>query len=383
MRDDRNSMSNTSLNTQDKVSAIPAQQEPADISGAISLLRDCVGGTRGERLLIVREPESAGYYDDQAPKLTAAAGRTLGMKVYTTESDSFLNNREEKAILIDSLRGFDHIVFFSRVGDQIRFTASDKMPSSTMCYTLNANSLNSNFGTACHHGMSEIKAAIDVAFEQAENIRVTCPRGTDYSGKPDWNNQQAVEVSLKRFPLLVPRPVPARGFSGKVALSRFLIGTGNKVYHPYHLPLPNDVLACVENNHITHFEGDSADVKRTEDHYRNVSEQLEIEPWYVDSWHSGIHPGCHFEADAHDDILRWSGTAFGNPRILHFHTCGQYAPGEISWNILDPTVYLDGVAVWEAGNLHVERIAGGSEILARHSKLATLFANPENQIGLT
>jgi len=357
-------------------------QQPSDIDGAISLLRDCVGGNAGERLLIVSEPECNGFYDDQAPKLTAAAGRALGMKVYLTESESFISNDDDKAILIDSLRGFDHIVFFSRVGDQIRFDTSTNLPSTTMCYTLSGGSLNSNFGTACHHGMCEIKAAIDVAFENAENIRVTCPRGTDYQGKPRWSGLQPVEVSLKRFPLLVPRPVPSIGFSGRIALSRFLIGSGNRHYEPYHLDLPNDVIACVEDNHITHFEGDSTDVKRVENHYLSVSEQLGIEPWYVDSWHAGIHPGCQFETDAQADILRWSGTAFGNPRILHFHTCGQYAPGEVSWNVLDPTIYLDGVAVWDKGRLYANRIAGGTEILSRHPKLAALFANPEYKIGL-
>lgn len=361
--------------------AVLSSEPPDDFAGAISLLRDCVGGVSGERLLIVSEPESNGYYDEQAPKVTAAAGRALGMRVYTTESDSFVNSEDEKAILIDGLRGFDHIIFFSRVGDQIRFTRAEEMPSSTMCYTLNVRSLNSNFGTACHHGMCEIKDAIDRAFEAAEHISVSCPQGTQYSGRPRWHGTP-VEVGLKRFPLLVPRPVPADGLSGRIALSRFLIGTGNRFYDPYYLALPNVVFACIENNRITHFEGDRFEVKRVEDHYKRVAGELDIEPWYVDSWHAGIHPGCHFEADAEADILRWSGTAFGNPRILHFHTCGEYAPGEISWNLLDPTVVLDDVLLWEKGRLHVERLEAGAEILSRHTKLAELFNNPESRIGL-
>ncbi len=361
--------------------AISSMQQPDNLAGAVSLLRDCVGGVSGERLLIVSEPETAGYYDDQAAKLTAAAGRALGMRVYTTESDSFVNSDDEKAILIDGLRGFDHIVFFSRVGDQIRFSSANELPPSTMCYTLNVRSLNSNFGTACHHGMCEIKEAIDRAFEAAEAITVTCPLGTHYSGRPQWT-PSPVEVGLKRFPLLVPRPVPADGFCGRVALSRFLIGTGNRFYEPYYLAMSDVVFACVQNNQITHFEGNRFEVKRVEDHYKKVAEQLEVEPWFVDSWHAGIHPGCHFEADAQSDILRWSGTAFGNPRILHFHTCGEYAPGEISWNLLDPTVTLDGVQLWESGRLHVERLAEGEAILSRHPKLATLFLNPECKVGL-
>jgi len=358
------------------------EKEPSDFTGALSLLRDCVLGQAGQRLLIVSEPENSGYYDDQAPKLTASAGRALGMKVFTTESDSFVNSDDERAILLDSLRGFDHIVFFSRVGDQIRFSDPASMPSSTMCYTLDTQALNSNFGTACHHGMGEIKEAIDQAFEQAEEIKVTCRRGTHYVGRPDFNGASAVEVGLKRFPLLVPRPVPSRGFSGRIALSRFLIGTGNCFYEPYYLALPNDVFAHVEDNLITGYEGTAEDVARVEEHYRCVSEQLGINRHYVDSWHAGIHPGCHFEADAEADIMRWSGTAFGNPRILHFHTCGEYAPGEISWNVLDPTVYLDDVCLWDNGRLHVDRIPQAKGILTAHPNLAALFNNPERMIGL-
>lgn len=356
--------------------------EPSDFSGAMTLLRDCVGGTAGQRLLIVSEPNSSDYYDVQSPKLTATAGRVLGMKVYETEFESFDNNNNGIAILLETLSGFDHVVFFSRVGDQVRFSTKAGMPSSTMCYTLNHEALNSKFGTACHYGMGEIKKSIDDAFASASHIRVTCPRGTDYSGHPDWGVELPTEVSLKRFPLLVPRPIPAKGFCGRIVLSRFLIGTGSHFYEPYYLALSTDVFACVKDNKITHFEGDATDVKRVEDHYRHVSELYSIEPWYVDSWHAGIHPGCHFDANAEADILRWSGTAFGNPRILHFHTCGEYAPGEISWNILDPTIYIDDVPVWEDGQLYPDRLSNGNSVLEHHPDLAMLFKNPFRNVGL-
>ncbi len=352
-----------------------------EFNGALKLLRDCVCAQSGERLLIVSEPEDSAFYDAVAPKMVAKAGRELGLTVYEMQSRASIQNESDKAILLDSLRGFDHIVFFSRVGDQIRFEGQQCMPPATMCYTLNERALQSDFGTACHHGLSEIKTAIDSTFEMAESVRITCPQGTDISGRPVFT-ADPVEVSVKRFPLLVPRPVPAQGMAGRVVLSRFLIGTGSRYYDPYFLALPEKVVAEVENNAITGFEGNSEAVERVRAHYLSVSEQLSIAPWYVDSWHAGIHPGCQFEADAQSDIMRWSSTAFGNPRILHFHTCGEYAPGEISWNILDPTVVVDGVALWEDGQLHPERLDGVASILERHPRLAKLFANPARAIGL-
>jgi len=362
---------------------VKLEQEPDNLAGAITLLRDCVGGCKGQRLLIVSEPANTGYYDDQAPKITAMAGRALGMIVFTTETDSFANSEDARQIILDSLRGFDHIVFFSRIGDQIRFSDASSFPPATMCYTLDSASLNSKFGTACHHGMAEIRHVIDRAFETATEIRVTCPRGTHYVGRPDTSGIKTAEESLKRFPLLVPRPIPAKGFCGRIALSRFLIGTGNCFYEPYYLSLPNDVFAIVEHNAIVDFEGPAGDVERVKAHYRCVSEQLGVAPWYLDSWHAGIHPGCNFESNAESDIMRWSGTAFGNPRILHFHTCGEYAPGEISWNILDPTIELDGIRLWDEGTLHIERLPQAADVLVGHPNLATLFKSPERMIGIS
>lgn len=355
---------------------------PDDFAGAMTLLRDCVRGKPGDRLLIVCE-KSPGFYDSKAPGLVKQAGEVLGMRVFEAQSSSFINNDDEKAAFVNSLTGFDHIVFFSRVGDQIRFAENTNLPSTTMCYTLNSESLNSNFGTACYHGMHEIKEAIDEAISRASEITVTCPRGTNYTGKPRWSSERQTEVSIKRFPLLVPRPIPANGFNGRVVLSRFLLGTGSRYYEPYYLSLPNDVTACIEHNRITHFEGNESDVARVQDHYVIVSKQFCIDPWHVDSWHAGIHPGCRFEADAEADIFRWSGTAFGNPRILHFHTCGNYAPGEICWNILDPTIYLDGIPVWEAGRLYPDRLPHADTLLASHPNLALMFSNPSRNIGLT
>lgn len=349
-------------------------------AGAFNLLSDCVHGAKGERLLIVEEPRGGGYYDDEAPRMAAAAARALGMRVYETQAPAGLSDAE-LAEFVEGLSGFDHVLFFARVGDQLRFSEMRDMPHATMCYALDRGMMESPFGEACHRGMCELKAEIDAAFASAREVRVSCPRGTDYAGHYVGGTGPA-EVTLQRFPMLVPRPVPAGGFTGRVALSRFLVGTGNRFYEPYWLPLDHDVFAILEGNRIAGFEGPREIVDAVRAHYLHVAGRFGIEPWFVHSWHPGIHPGCGFAASASENILRWSGSAFGNPRILHFHTCGIYAPGEISWNVVDPTVTLDGVALWEEGVLHPERLPGGGGFLARHPRLARLFAEPCRAIGM-
>jgi len=351
-------------------------------AGACGLLRDCVKGQPGERLLIVTEPRGAGYYDDHAGQVTAAAARASGLKVYETEAPVALSSSDEIAAFIDVLRGFDHVIFFARIGDQLRFTELAGLPSSTMCYTLDKDMLDSAFGTACYQGLCDVKTFIDDAFQKAKHIRVTCPRGTDYAGNVQWQDNPMPDVSLKRFPMLVPKPVPAQGFSGKVVLSRFLLGTGSHFYEPYSLSLNEDVHAVVENNRLVRFIGSESEVARVNAHHEDIAKRYGVDPWYVHSWHAGIHPGCIFPSDARHNLLRWSGSAFGNPRVLHFHTCGNYAPGEISWTIIDPTIYVDDIAVWENGNLYPERLPDAEHLLDAHSRLRELYQRPLRDIGL-
>ena len=106
-----------------------------------------------------------------------------------------------------------------------------------------------------------------------------------------------------------------------------------------------------------------------------------LDPLTMHSWHAGIHPGCAYTTPAQSSFERWSGSAFGNPRLLHFHTCGHYAPGEISLNVLDPTIRVDGVAIWDAGVLRADLLPGGTEILEQYPCIKAVFDDPARHVG--
>ena len=133
---------------------------------------------------------------------------------------------------------------------------------------------------------------------------------------------------------------------------------------------------------LTGFTGLAADVELANAHYDDIARRFDLDRNAVHSWHAGIHPGCAFADPATKAFRRWGGAAFGNPRILHFHTCGTTPPGEISWNILDPTIRIDGIPVWEDGQLFPERVPGGADILQRYPCAAAVFANPERLVGI-
>ncbi|MDG1857834.1 MAG: hypothetical protein P8I94_01945, partial [Emcibacteraceae bacterium] len=44
-------------------------------------------------------------------------------------------------------------------------------------------------------------------------------------------------------------------------------------------------------------------------------------------------------------------TVFCHPEYIHFHTCGDYAPGEISCTLPGHTIKINGVTLWENGKL--------------------------------
>ena len=189
-------------------------------------------------------------------------------------------------------------------------------------------------------------------------------------------------MNVTRFPKSVFSPLCASGFSGKVVQAGFLVGTGSQYYQPYAIELNAPLTVQIQGNHIAGFEGSAEDIGVAKAHYTRVANRFGIDPYFVHSWHAGIHPGCEFRNPASASFERWTGGAFGNPRLVHVHTCGAYAPGEISLNVLDPTIQIDGALVWENGQLYPERIAGGAKILDTYPDLRAAFEAPAQDCGL-
>lgn len=350
--------------------------------GARNLLLNCAGATRGQRLLIATESPDYGYFDRDAAAIVADTARELGLAVQTVDVGFDPDTPHLCADLLRQIEEADIVVFLARLGDQLRF--SDMPPGKTIVvsFALNADLLGSGFGTGHHAAFLALKAEVNAVLASARIVRLTCPGGTDVTGRPEMDLSPAGDTSVLRFPMSVFTPVPAAGFSGRVALPGFLTGTGSHYYAGYTVEFDGPVHALIEDGRLSGFEGDARDVARARAQYDRVADTLGIDRNMVHSWHAGIHPGCGYPWDIHDSFERWGGAAFGNPRILHFHTCGAYAPGEISWNVIDPTIEIDGVAYWERGVFHADRLPHGREILARYPCAAALFEAPDYAIGL-
>lgn len=348
-----------------------------------NLLSHCAGLRAGARLLIVAESPEFGYYDGITAQRVAEAATARGIETRLVMVPFQEVIREINAGEAALMVAVDCTIFFARLGDQMRFRTLPAGTRAIVCYTLDMAAFCSAYGAAHYHGFQALKHAIDTMVAGARDIHVTCPLGTDFHGRgPAAMGAKGCDVSVKRFPMSVFAPVPAAGFTGRAALAGFLMGTGSRYYQPYGRALQAALFACFDRGRLTHFEGRPDDVALATAHYMDIAGRFDLDAGAVHSWHAGIHPGCAHTLPVHSDYLKWSGAAFGNPRVLHFHTCGAEPPGEISWNIIDPTILIDGVAVWQNGQLDPALVPGGADILARFPCVAASFANPALDIGV-
>ena len=100
-----------------------------------------------------------------------------------------------------------------------------------MVYARNAEVLASAYGVTDYRTMVEVKRRVDEFCAAADCIEISCELGTMLTGKPAVGSADALEyVSVARFPLSVPAPVLASGFSSRVALTRYLTPTGSMLY---------------------------------------------------------------------------------------------------------------------------------------------------------
>jgi len=349
-------------------------------AGIVNMLRHCAGLDDGQSLLILTEPPGADHYDPGLAPAVATVARAIGLDVALQELPHCPHASVPARETMQAIARADRALFLTRRGDQLRFDPVLAPAAPVMCYALDQGMMASGFGQADHRGLVALLACLNAALAGAGRIHVTCPLGTDFHGPGARFPDAGGEVSVRRFPLSVFSPVPAGDYAGRVAIAGFLTGTGKSSYAPYDHPLSDVLTVHFDGTRITGFDGPDAAAAAA--HYDHVAKLLGTAPRHVHSWHGGMHPGCAYLRPASENVERWGGGAFGNPRVLHFHTCGAFPPGEISLNVIDPTIRLDGVAVWDNGRLYPDRVAGGAEILDRFPDLAALFANPATDVGL-
>ncbi len=317
--------------------------------GARNLLVDCVGVASGDRVLIVAEAPEERHYDTRVPACVAKVARDLGAEVSVLSAPVPEKVGDVPCALADEMNRSDHTVFLSRMADHARFVPMPGKTSKTICYALDEGLLGSAFSTLPHGLMSALHRKLEDELDQAEKWSITCPLGTEVHGTFAWKGVEDEDFTFGLFPVTTFKPVPCSTMSGKIALAHWLIPGGKPGYEPSVLPIKKPVMAHVTQGRLERLEGDEDDVRPVQAHRDMVAAKFGIDRDFVHSWHVGLNPHTFYSGRADDDLERWGAVSFASPRYLHFHTCGDYAPGEIAWSVFDPTVSVDGVEFWKDG----------------------------------
>jgi hypothetical protein len=320
--------------------------------GARNLLLNCLSVRPGQHIVITAEDPSEGFYDAFSATCIREVAEELGCRASLLPCPRVPGPEDLPASIFDAAGEADHILFQAQAGDQVRFTELPGDATKTMSYALDIGLLGSEF-CVLHHGfMRDVLERFESQLNAARSWRITCPLGTDVTGTqspPEAIGGQVEDFTLRLFPVPIHRPVGCATMNGRVAIAHWLMSTANHVYDDSFLELPEPLMAVVERGRIVDFEGPKELARRVRSHYRRVAKLYDIEEEVVHSWHAGIHPKAMYPLSATSNIDRWGSVAFANPRYLHFHTCGNYAPGEIAWSLFDTTVELDGKVYWEEG----------------------------------
>ena len=319
-----------------------------------NLLNNCAELDKNDSLLIISEDPKFGWYDKEiSVAVYNYAKNQLGLNTELLIVGEPKNN--SKSTLEKIIDNYDCAIFFARIGDQERFETPSSSTKRIMSYVRNIDSLCSLFSSTNYLEMRKFKDVINKIIFEADNIEISCPLGTKLKGTVNKKNiDKNKDTSVLRFPVVVPAPVLAKNFSGEVVLTGYLTSTGSKVYEPMSLKVESPVIANIVNGKIANLNGEEKVVEKIEKHYENVSKTFNIEHDIVHSWHAGMNPGIHYSSSIEENPDRWSNTIFPSPKYLHFHTCGNYAPGEICWMISNHNIKIDNVPFWENGVLKVD-----------------------------
>ena len=351
----------------------PADSNLSDIEqGAANLFRNCAGLESGQSLLLVSEDPELGWWDADLIDFLQKSALKFGYRVTQLQVGAPGNHRDDRVQA--AMQSHDCALFLARAGDQDRFSTEDRGCRIIMCYARNRDMLASPFGRVSYQAMSALKSELDRVIASARHIRITCPLGSDLVAEREPRQySEPADVTVRRFPMGIVSPILADAFCGKAFMSNYLTPTGSAVYEPPNLRLESPVVARIENGRILGFDGADEMVEAIEQHYRQVARQFDLEPFAVHSWHAGIHPGVHCAIDEHDNPDLWGNTVFNHPRYLHFHSCGNNPPGEISWMLRDHRVTLDGVPLWDEGELLPHNFPTAARCIDTWPELGMLF----------
>lgn len=318
-------------------------------SGVKNLLFSCAKVREGDRVLLVGEAGPLSYFETNLCDEVADIASSFGLVVEVLKAlpvsgpDAFPKNIQE------AMARADRTIFFSRLGDQVRFSDGLGQSPAIMTYTLSRKYLGAPFATANFQVMRAMHDALLDRILAADTYHISGACGTDMIGRIRKGRTAAVaDFALQLFPVMIFPPVVCEALNGQLAIKNFVTSSSTRAYEDSVLLLDTPILARVENSRMVEFEGHAPLVARLKAQLERAAALTGGDPWIINSWHTGINPNTFFEGDPYDDLERWGTVAYGSPRYTHLHAAGK-DPGDAAFHMMDATISFDGEPFWDAG----------------------------------
>ncbi len=333
------------------VSEEAKNRNPEDLPDGIdNLLKRCVRADAGSTLLIVGEAGPSSYYDDGLCGAVEQAANSLGIDCRVIYTDPVADATQMPEQVALNMSSADAIVFFSRLGDRIRFVETPGEGKKVMCYTLTDAHMRSSFATIGHDRMTQMLQMLEANIHSSSHYQITTRDGTNLTGEiiSDADRGSSKPFHVELFPVVIFEPVNCYGLAGELMISRFITSTSTRAYDGSVLMIESPICAHIKDSAITSMTGDRQMIRRVDHQLTRAAQLSGGDPYVLNSWHAGINPGTFFVGNPFDDVEYWGTVAFGSPRYAHIHAAGV-DPGDIAYHLMDATIRFDGEVFWQDG----------------------------------
>jgi hypothetical protein len=321
-------------------------------AGTKNLLLNCAQARPGDRVLLVGEQCDSPYFEPVLCDDVAQVAQKLGIHASAIMAEPVTDASRFPHSVSDAMMNVDTTIFFSRLGDQVRFLDTPGSSKKIMCYTLTRKHMSSAFASVGFSTMKNIHDLLINEITAAKKYKIEAACGTSLSSEivhdPGSNKSAVTEFSLELFPVMIFPPVNFHNLHGQLVLKDFLLSSSTRAYEDSVLILDSPVIAQIENSCIVDFEGELTEIEQIKKQLERAASISGGNAYQINSWHTGINPYTFFEGDPYVDLERWGTVAYGSPRYTHIHAAGN-DPGDISIQLFDASISFDSELFWDKG----------------------------------
>ena len=325
------------------------------VKGAHNLLQNCAGATAGDQVLLVGESGSAPFFDPRLCDDLAEVCTTLGIASQVVLAQPGADASQFPVAVSEAMQTSDITIFFSRLGDQLRFIESPGASKKIMCYTLDRAHLASDFAGTDYHTMQRLHDHLLAKITASKTYTIEAPNGTSLTAivpnQIESGKSPLTEFSLQLFPVMIFPPLHFHRLDGQLVLENFLMSSSTRAYADSVLHLDSPIKITVEDSQMIAFEGNNQLIGRLRHQLERAASITGGDPYQLNSWHTGINPYTFYQGDPYQDLERWGTVAYGSPRYTHIHAAGK-DPGDVSIQLFDASIAFDGEVLWDNGRFN-------------------------------